>query len=321
MSKPWMVALALALFGAAAVQAGEPLRVPLKIEDLKLGDIELIFGDDQADVLFQRGEFWLGVAVAPPSAELRKKLELPADEGLVVQEVVPGSPAAKAGIKVHDVLLRAADKPLKGPVALVRIVNMTKDQKLAIVLLRDGKKQTVTLVPAKRRAEPPRKVEVPLPGKPFPGGPMMDRLIQVLEGPVALPDDVTVVITKKGKEPAKVVVERGTERWEATEKDLSKLPDKLRPQIERMLGRGGMTMRLVPPPGGAREKLELREFLPGERPVIGDVERRLKDMNRQIEELRKAVDQLRGERKTPLHQDKKSDDRPKKNAQGSPDDV
>ena len=49
-----------------------------------------------------------------PWSQQRKKLELPDDQGLTVNAVLPESPAAKAGIKAQDVILTAGDKPLKG---------------------------------------------------------------------------------------------------------------------------------------------------------------------------------------------------------------
>ncbi len=47
--------------------------------------------------------------------------------------------------------------------------------------------------------------------------------------PPELPDNVTVSIVRHGKEPPKITVTRGDEKWEITDKELDKLPEELRP--------------------------------------------------------------------------------------------
>ena len=59
------------------------------------------------------GEYWVGMVVTELSDEERKKLETPADRGIIVRQIVPDSPAAKSSLKVGDILLKAGDKPLK----------------------------------------------------------------------------------------------------------------------------------------------------------------------------------------------------------------
>jgi C-terminal processing protease CtpA/Prc len=68
--------------------------------------------------------------------------------------VLPGSPAAKAGIRPYDILLQVNDKPLRGgrDELLAEINREVKDNKLAIELLRGGKRQTLSVAPAKRPA-------------------------------------------------------------------------------------------------------------------------------------------------------------------------
>lgn len=55
---------------------------------------------------------WLGVATEPASADLRAQLPLPAGAGLIVREVVADSPAATAGLRVNDILIRFEDQLL-----------------------------------------------------------------------------------------------------------------------------------------------------------------------------------------------------------------
>lgn len=50
-----------------------------------------------------------------------------------------------------------------------------------------------------------------------------------------LPDDLTVSMTKKGSEPARITVKKGEQSWEITEKELDKLPDDVRKQVESVI--------------------------------------------------------------------------------------
>ncbi len=62
-------------------------------------------------------EYWIGLEVAVPEDSQREKIklpkDLPADQGLIVQQVVPDAPGDTAGIKVGDLLMKLGDKPLK----------------------------------------------------------------------------------------------------------------------------------------------------------------------------------------------------------------
>jgi serine protease Do len=61
----------------------------------------------------------IGVAVAPLTPEIRAQLGVPNDvDGLVVQSVEPGSPAAQAGLRGGDVILEAAGEPVEDVDAL-----------------------------------------------------------------------------------------------------------------------------------------------------------------------------------------------------------
>ena len=58
----------------------------------------------------------LGVAVAPPRAarRMRRAVGLPERDGLLVRGVEDGSPAATAGVRRGDLLVRAGESPLGG---------------------------------------------------------------------------------------------------------------------------------------------------------------------------------------------------------------
>ncbi len=100
------------------------------------------------------GEYWIGLQVAVPDESQRKKLNVPndqpQDQGLIVQQVVPGTPGDKAGVKAGDLLMKLGDKPLKSLADAVDAVRDTKDSKLLLTFIRDGKVFESVATPAKR---------------------------------------------------------------------------------------------------------------------------------------------------------------------------
>jgi serine protease Do len=65
---------------------------------------------------------YLGVAVAPVTPEARRSANLPGPRGALVAEVVSGSPAAAAGLKSGDVIVRYQGEDLQDPRDLTRRV-------------------------------------------------------------------------------------------------------------------------------------------------------------------------------------------------------
>jgi membrane-associated protease RseP (regulator of RpoE activity) len=99
-------------------------------------------------------EYWIGLEVAVPEDSQREKLKLPkdqpADQGLIVQQVVPDAPGDKAGIKVGDLLMKLGDKPLKSLSDPLDAIRDAKDSKLLLTFVRDGKTFEVMVKPTKR---------------------------------------------------------------------------------------------------------------------------------------------------------------------------
>ncbi|MEJ5340247.1 MAG: PDZ domain-containing protein [Thermogutta sp.] len=201
-------------------------------------------------------EIWIGVVVEQVPEALRAHLDLPKDQGLLVTSVAKDSPAEKAGIKVHDILLEAAGKPLTTPSDLVNLVQEKKDKPIEIKVFRKGTTETVTVTPAPRPAgawefPPPfpgtfadpkawekwlESFRQRLPGQP----PLVFRFYHpgVIVPPgesLNIPKNMTIVITKEGDKPAKIVVQKENQKWEVTENELDKLPPDVRPHVEKML--------------------------------------------------------------------------------------
>jgi hypothetical protein len=98
------------------------------------------------------GEYWIGIDGVSPDDALRAQLELPAGQGVLVNQVVEESPAAKAGLKQYDVLLACHDQPLAEIADLAKIIAEKKETLLTLRLIRGGKRILIEITPEKRPA-------------------------------------------------------------------------------------------------------------------------------------------------------------------------
>jgi hypothetical protein len=92
------------------------------------------------------GAAGLGVGVEKPSGAVADQLNLPRGKGLIITSVKPNSPAAKAGLKVNDVLLQLAGVAVPGePKEFDRMVDKIKGgEAVSATVLRKGKEQTIS---------------------------------------------------------------------------------------------------------------------------------------------------------------------------------
>ena len=91
---------------------------------------------------------WLGVSIQPVTPDLAQSFGLTAEKGALVAEVLPESPAEKAGIKAGDVITEFDGKKINEMNELPRVVAATAvGKKVTVRLLRDGKAEehTVTI--------------------------------------------------------------------------------------------------------------------------------------------------------------------------------
>ncbi|PLS74996.1 MAG: peptidase A2 [Actinobacteria bacterium] len=80
---------------------------------------------------------FLGVSTVTLTAEIREQLDFAADEGAVVADVVPGSPADEAGLQRNDVITRIGDVDIATNVDVQKAVRSKKPgDKVAMVWMR-----------------------------------------------------------------------------------------------------------------------------------------------------------------------------------------
>jgi membrane-associated protease RseP (regulator of RpoE activity) len=207
------------------------------------------------------GTHWLGILTVPADDSLKSQLKL--DDRMIVQQVIPDSPAAKAGIKQYDILLKIGEAEIHNIQDLMQTVEKNPDVEMKLLVLRAGKEESINIKSEKRpenlgavystpelqklQEQLQEKVNVWVQGK---GGVWRpDQGLQMrFVGPGFVgeggklggkfPDDLSVSVTKEGDKPAKIVVQKKDQKWEIKQDELDKLPADVRPFVERMLGFG-----------------------------------------------------------------------------------
>jgi serine protease Do len=88
---------------------------------------------------------WLGVMINPVRPEFQEHLDVESDKGALVSQVLPGGPAASAGIEEYDIIVEFDGDNVNDMNDLPRIVARTPvDKKVKVVVLRKGKRKTLT---------------------------------------------------------------------------------------------------------------------------------------------------------------------------------
>jgi Do/DeqQ family serine protease len=98
------------------------------------------------DDLVKKGKVtrgWLGVGVQPLTPELSKSFGV-SGEGVLVNQVMPKSPAEAAGLKVGDLILSVDGKVIKDPRELQRVIaDIDIGKSIEVQILREKEKRTI----------------------------------------------------------------------------------------------------------------------------------------------------------------------------------
>ncbi len=261
--------------------------------------------------------YWVGIrgrGVEDPV--LRTQLQLAENMGVVIEEVVPDSPAQKAGLRKHDIVLRANGDAVSSMVVLQEHVTKSKDQPIELKILRLGQELDIAVTPETRPADFNQKVEeVPGPGagldqllRQFQGGAGGLRVFgpgMVLRGNRidldAMPNGMSVSITRENNGPAQITVTQGEKSWTLRSDDaqaLAELPAEVRTFVEGMLN--GQAVDWRKEFGNLDWQAELRHMLPdrlGNLPGMADIapqqdqlQQRMKQLEDQLQQLQQRLD-------------------------------
>lgn len=133
----------------ALVRSGKPMTIRVKPE------YRVSFKVIQPE----KTEYSIGVRVKPIDPTLRAHLPALGDRpGLVVARVEPDSPAAKAGLKVSDILMAVGDVPVSDFDSLVARIQANGGKPVPLQVLRAGKLMTIEVTPALKGKSPAREV-------------------------------------------------------------------------------------------------------------------------------------------------------------------
>lgn len=207
--------------------------------------------------------YWIGLQGGPiDSKVLRTQFQLADDVGVVVQHVVPDSPADKAGLQRHDIIVAVNGEPICGMEALQEAVVASETKPLKLKVIRLAEETTVEVTPAERPKDAPafspmtpqealRGNFVDLQGLleqlqkgDIPGGWQVFGPGVISRGGVnfdKLPAGVSVSITRKAGEPPTITVKKDDQTWIVKgddEEALKELPEDVRPFVEQMLAGG-----------------------------------------------------------------------------------
>jgi membrane-associated protease RseP (regulator of RpoE activity) len=297
----WKLIAVLACLLLAVPRAADGQEFKIRV----VGD-----GEQPARVTAELPDYWIGVALRETDPSLLAHLKL--EFGVMVGQVIDGSPAAKVGLMPLDIITHAGDKEIKTGEDLLKAVGEAKDKELTLTIYREAKKESINVTPAKRpedqlAPEPPRAVETQ-PREAVEralrlwkdrAGPLeLDLLgpgIVVRAEPAPIPDDMTITVERQGPKAAKITVKQGENSWGGNEKEIDTLPEVARPHVRMMLGQAtdhlfafGETAKLpkvatpVEPPRVRRQELRIERDEPLKR-----IEQELKQLRKEVEELRK----------------------------------
>jgi len=217
------------------------------------------------------GRFWIGISCEDVTPALKAQLHI--EQGVVVGSVMPETPAAEAGLQQYDILLMMGDAEIASVDDVIQAIDKSEGKSVAVYLLRGGKKVGLTVTPRKRpdhfaenaseadslkeeRAKLERWIgnageraelsgligELAEAGE----GKPLRRVIVLGEGAVVpkvklqfagFPSNTSLMITKKGDQPAHIVVKKDGKKYEATEDKLDGLPEEVRRLVAPLLGK------------------------------------------------------------------------------------
>lgn len=96
---------------------------------------------------------YIGAVMEPVGPQLGQFFGVPSGVGLLVKSVEENSPAAAAGMRAGDVVIKANQMMMSTESDWTKSVHESKGREMSVLVLREKREQTLTLTPdAKRRA-------------------------------------------------------------------------------------------------------------------------------------------------------------------------
>ena len=130
-----VVGINTAIFSPSGGNVGIGFAIPATLAEPVIAELK-------RDGRVERG--WLGVHIQSISEDIAETMGLEEDEGALISQVEPDSPAAQAGLKTGDVIIAFGDEEVEDARALPRMVAVTdKGDKVKVTVWRDGKRESL----------------------------------------------------------------------------------------------------------------------------------------------------------------------------------
>lgn len=138
---------------------------------------------------------WLGVTVQEITPKIAEAMELETPQGVIIAEVIKGSPAAKAGIRQGDVVVYINRTEVNDPSALQFLVSgIAPGTRVPVTVIRDGGRKTVTVtIGDLSEAEVPRDTYL-VEGNRFLEGARVAELSPPLRDSLEVPNNIDGVV-------------------------------------------------------------------------------------------------------------------------------
>lgn len=104
---------------------------------------------EESDVALQPKHL-IGISLAEVPDSLRAHVTVPEGRGVMIAAIVTDGPAAKAGLQLHDILVKAGDQEITSPIDLQKLIDASETNPIQFTYLRKGAEQTVEVTPVKR---------------------------------------------------------------------------------------------------------------------------------------------------------------------------
>lgn len=245
---------------------------------------------------------YMGVSTSPVSPQLASDLKLPVGFGLVVDHAEEGGPAAKAGMKAGDVLIRLGDQRLVNAMQLGTLVRAQKPgDEVEFTVLRDGKELTIKATLSEKEMP---AVDVLLSPRE-----RLDR--KAMQSSMRFADDEHQLEISHDKEGRSLIVKdkEGKEIFNGpinTPQERKAVPEAVQPKLEKLEKSSRMRIRQLPPglvpgvvPGG---EFDIEIIAPFDAQQIKKlIEDQLKgieldgdqarDLQQRVEEMKRQVDE------------------------------
>ena len=138
-------------------QMEEQMRKQQERMQAQFEELRRQFGANGSSLLANDGEiaaapskYWIGATVEPTPELLVAQLPINEGEGILLQYIVPDSPAAKAGLQRFDVVVKIDGAPIANASDVAKIVDKTGGKTVKVEFFRKGKLTEAKLTPAER---------------------------------------------------------------------------------------------------------------------------------------------------------------------------